>query len=457
MMMIKQFFLLSLGLVFSFFGEEIQAQNSNVLKTIIVDAGHGGTDVGATGQYENSLRSKEKDITLAISKKVVAELKKQMPGVNIVPTRTTDVYQSPREKADIANNNKGNLFLCIHADSGPLKTGKRQIGTKTVTKYKVSYTGKGKKRKKISTPYKEDVPIYEYYKEPMKRSGTSVWIFAPHKTSDKLKAIMNEVGEFDVESTHDSTANGFDFTSPEGKIVAQIYAKRYQERSDFLAQLVNEEVEKSGRTALGVNQRQVGIWVLQATNMPAILVETGFINNPEDERYINSDKGQQDMAEVIVRAVKRYRDQLEKSNNNGAMSQSPAPELSKTPNPSTSVSTGLEKRPSQIIQTIGTNSDEITVEIFDNGDVDGDIVTLLYNNAVIASAVTLSDKPLTFKLKLNGNMAINELLMYAHNEGRVPPNTARMVVNDAGKRYEVSLSSDTRKNGIVRFVLNMRK
>jgi N-acetylmuramoyl-L-alanine amidase len=287
------------------------AQQPKKLKTIIVDAGHGGTDHGAIGQYENSLRSKEKDITLEISLKLVEQLKKQMPDVSIIPTRTTDIYQSPIEKAQIANNNKGDLFLCIHADSGPLKTARRKIGTHTVTKYKITYKGKGKKRKKIKTPYKAVEPLYEYYKLPLERNGSSVWIFAAHKTSDKLKAIMQEEGEFEIESGPDSAFSDIDFNSPEGRALAQVYAKRYQEKSDLIATMVNEEVEKTGRAALGVNQRQKGIWVLQATNMPAILIETGFINNPEDERYLNSEKGQQELAEVITRSVIRYRDQLE--------------------------------------------------------------------------------------------------------------------------------------------------
>ncbi len=298
----------------SLFSNTSIAQTPKKIKTIIVDAGHGGHDGGASGQYENSLRSKEKDVTLAISKKVVAELKKQMPELNIVPTRTTDVYQNPNEKARIANENKGDLFLCIHADSGPLKTGKRQIGTRTVTKYKITYTGKGKKRKKKSTPYQVTEPVFEYFKLPLKARGTSVYIFAAHKTSAKLKAIMDEVGEFEIESNEaDSTYVSVDFSSPGNKTIAQIYAKRYQEKSDLLASLVNDEVDKTGRAALGVNQRQVGIAVLQATNMPAILIETGFINNPEDEQYINSASGQQEMAEAITKAVKRYRDQLENS------------------------------------------------------------------------------------------------------------------------------------------------
>lgn len=287
------------------------AQTQRKFKTIIVDAGHGGTDVGATGQYENSLRSKEKDVTLSISKKLVAELKKQLPGINIVPTRTTDIYQNPREKADIANNAKGDLFLCIHADSGPLKTGRRQIGTRSVTRYKITYTGKGKKRKKKSTPYQVEEPVYEYYKLPLTRKGTSVWIFAAHKTSDKLKAIMKEEGEFEIETGTDSTYSNFDFNTPEGRALAQIYMQRYQLKSDRIAGFVNDEIEETGRAALGINQRQTGIWVLQATNMPAILIETGFINNPDDERYLNSEKGQQELAEAITKAVLRYKEQFE--------------------------------------------------------------------------------------------------------------------------------------------------
>lgn len=288
------------------------SQAPKKLKTIIVDAGHGGHDGGASGQYENSLRSKEKDVTLAISKKLVAELKKQLPDLNIVPTRTTDIYQHPNEKARIANENKGDLFLCIHADSGPLKTGRRQIGTRTVTKYKVTYTGKGKSRKKKSTPYQVTEPVYEHFKIPLTINGTSVYIFAAHKTSDKLKAIMKEVGDFEIETGEaDSSYTPVDFSTPEGRTIANIYAQRYQYKSDKLAALVNEEVEKTGRNALGVNQRQVGIAVLQLTNMPAILVETGFINNPQDERYLNSEKGQQELAEVITKAVKRYKELTE--------------------------------------------------------------------------------------------------------------------------------------------------
>jgi len=172
---------LLISFIFLFSQHQVFAQTSKkLLKTIVVDAGHGGKDAGAVGQYENSIGSKEKDVTLAISKKVVEELKKQLPDVNIVPTRTTDVYQDPREKANIANDVKGDLFLCIHADSGPLKTGRRQIGTRTVTRHKITYKGKGKHRKKISThtrlpnrymniincPLPAPAPVYGYLRQP---------------------------------------------------------------------------------------------------------------------------------------------------------------------------------------------------------------------------------------------------------------------------------------------------
>lgn len=304
-------FLFTTGIFFSalFFIQPSFSQAK--LRTVVIDAGHGGSDPGAVGQYEGTLGMKEKDITLAIALKLVDVLKREMPDVKVVPTRTTDIYQSPKEKARIANDAKGDLFVCIHADAVAMKTGKRKVGTKTVTRYKTTYKGKGKARKKIRTPYKSVEPVYHYYKIPTQRNGTSVWIFAAHKTSDKLKAIVSEEGDYDMSGHDDTTELRVDYNSPEGRAIAQIYAKRYQEKSDLIATLVNEEVEKTGRPALGVNQRQVGIWVLQATNMPAILVETGFISNPDDERYLASEKGQQEMAEVIARAIMRYRAQLE--------------------------------------------------------------------------------------------------------------------------------------------------
>lgn len=426
------------------------SQAPKKIRTIVVDAGHGGTkDPGATGQYENSLRSKEKDITLAISLKLVEELKKQLPDVKIVPTRTTDIYQDPREKARIANEAKGDLFLCIHADSGPLKQGRRQIGTRTVTRYKV--TGKGKKKKRI--PHQVEEPVYEYFKYPLTRSGTSVWIFAAHKTSDKLKAIMDGDENFEIEANGvDSLESNFDFSTPEGKIIAGIYAKRYQERSDRLATMVNEEVESTGRQSLGVSQRQKGIWVLQATNMPAILIETGFINNPEDERYLNSEKGQQELAEAITAAVKRYKEQVESVNNNpkpvtngtgGNGSEKPKADP---------IPEAIEKRPVKDSKVLEVKSNKIKVDLFDDGEIDNDIVSVYFNNALLVDKRPITAQAHSFTLNLAAGKT-NELVLVAENLGSIPPNTALMIITDGTNRYEVRLSADMRNNASVRFEL----
>jgi N-acetylmuramoyl-L-alanine amidase len=433
--------------------KELSAQTPKLIKTIIVDAGHGGTDVGATGQYENSLRSKEKDVTLAIALKLVDELNKQLPGVKVVPTRTTDIYQKPGEKAKIANEFHGDLFLCIHADSGPLKQGKRQVGTRMVTKYKISYTGKGRKKKKIKTPYEVEEPVYEYFKMPLTRSGTSVWIFGAHKTSAKIEAIMEGDKNFVIEADGiDSVENKFDFDSPQGKIIANIYASRYQFRSDRLATLVNEEVENTGRAALGVNQRRVGIWVLQATNMPAILIETGFINNPEDERYINSEKGQQELAEAITKAVQRYKVQVESINN----TTPPTPPVVSKDNPKDPVgktvtpALAFETRPTKDIKTIEVKNNKIEVDIYDDGEIDNDIVSLYFNKKLLVDKKSLTTNPHSITLTIEPGKA-NELLLFADNLGTIPPNTALMIITDGKTRHEVRLSADLKNNALVRF------
>jgi len=423
------------------------------LNTIIVDAGHGGTkDAGATGQYENSLRSKEKDITLAISLKLVAELRKQLPDVNIKPTRTTDIYQDPREKARLANEMGGQLFLCIHADSGPLKQGKRQIGTREETRYRYTYTGKGRRKKKIPHPYRTIVPVYEYFKLPLTRSGTSVWIFAPHKTSDKLKAIMDGGEDFEIESDNtDSTENAFDFSSNEGRILASIYAQRFQVRSDRLATYVNDEVEKTGRAALGVNQRQKGIWVLQATNMPAILVETGFINNPEDEQYLNSENGQQEIAEAITAAVIRYKQQIENSNK-----QPVAQATEVKPKEEKSTAAAYDSRTTKEVKVLLVKSNKVKVDIYDDGEIDNDIVSVYFNKNLVVANKSLTDKAYSFTVDLVEGKT-NELVLFANNLGSIPPNTALMIITDGTNRYEVRLSADLKSNASIRFELKSNK
>lgn len=442
--MFKMNFVFKVFTFILFFSTSVVAQTPKKIKTIIVDAGHGGKDFGAHGGYEGGLNSYEKNITLSISNKLVAELRKQLPDVKIVPTRTTDIYQDPREKAEIANENKGDLFVCIHADAAILKTGKRQIGSHTETRYRVKYTGKGKRKKKISTPYTVTVPTYEYYKIGNQRSGTSIWLFAAHKTKDKLEALIDNE-EQQVESGIDSAYNSISFDTPEGRIRAKIYTDRYQKKSIKLATLVDEEVDKTDRVALGLKQRQVGIWVLQATNMPAILIETGFITNHDDERYLNSEKGQQELAECITRAVKKYKEDIDHTSTIAAAA---AKQKIADSNDATEKYTDRAKN---ILKRIDLNQQNFKVDLYDDGDIDGDIVSVYYNGKAVLSNKKLTDKPISLNLEADPEKAENELLIYAENEGEIAPNTALMIVTEGNTRTEVRITSDAQKNGVVLF------
>ena len=286
-----------------------QAQQGKKIKTIIVDPGHGGSDAGARGEYEGTLGSLEKNITLAISMKLVTELKKQLPGTKVIPSRTTDIFMDPRQKAKFANDNHGDLFVCIHADAVTLKTGSRIIGYHTESYTTTKIVGKGRKKRKVVTPHTREVPTRQYFKIPSTRKGTSTLIFAVRKTGDKIKAMENSDVLFNADE-NDSTLE-INYNSPEWKANALLYTQNYFKRSFKLASDIQEEVSNMGRADLGVWQRDKGIWVLQATQMPAVLIETGFIANPEDEKYLNSEKGQQEIAEAIARAVKKYKDQVE--------------------------------------------------------------------------------------------------------------------------------------------------
>ena len=443
--MVKMNFTIKIFLACIFLCGSVFAQTTKKIKTIIVDAGHGGKDFGAHGGYEGGLNSLEKNITLEISKKLVEELRKQLPDVKIIPTRTTDIYQSPPEKANIANENKGDLFLCIHADAVNLQTGRRQVGSHQETRYRITYKGKGRRKKKISTPYSVTVPTYEYYKIGSQRSGTSIWLFAARKTSEKLKALMNNE-ELQIESGADSVYNNIDFDTPEGRIRAKIYADRYQKKSIKLATMVDEEVDKTDRSALGLNQRQVGIWVLQATNMPAILIETGFITNHDDERYLNSEKGQQELAECITRAVKRYKEDIDHT----AATIAAAAKQKKDDTPAVT-NEKYTDRTKNILKRINLTQPTFKVDLYDDGDIDGDIVSVYYNGKVILSNKKLTDKPLSLTLSLDEDKTENELLIYAENEGSIPPNTALMVVTEGNTRTEVRITSDQKKNGVVLF------
>ena len=267
------------------------------LHTIVIDAGHGGKDFGASGKY-----SYEKNITLAVALKLQEQLKQSMPDVNIVMTRTTDVYDSPPEKANKANAAKGDLFISIHCNAAPAQRHSEVVGYTT----KTYYTGKGSKRKKHTSK----VPKYHVWTTPNPAKGTETYIWAVHKNEDKELALRENESLY-IDSNLAKQVGDFDPDSPEKRILYALKTQQYFNRSANLALIVEEEFAKVGRISREARQRQVGIWVLQATAMPSILVETGYISNPEEEDYLNSTDGQQQICKSIVAAVERYRTALD--------------------------------------------------------------------------------------------------------------------------------------------------
>src|SRR6188474_3319730 len=135
------FLIVALGITISSFiidDSKPPSTKQKVIKTIIIDPGHGGQDGGARGQY-----SSEKDICLDVSLKVGELIEKEFPEIKLVFTRKTDTYPALHARADLANANNGDLFLCIHVNSAPAKKHSEIVGYKKVT----YYTGKGKNRK----------------------------------------------------------------------------------------------------------------------------------------------------------------------------------------------------------------------------------------------------------------------------------------------------------------------
>jgi len=111
-----------------------------------------------------------------------------------------------------------------------------------------------------------------------------------------------------------------------------------------------------------------------------------------------------------------------------------------------------KKRNSEVIKTIEIDSTSFTVALYDNGEIDGDSISLFFNGKLLLSHKRLSEKPLRLTLDVDPGKSVNELIMYAENLGTIPPNTALMVVNDGDNRYEVRISSDLQKSGTIRFI-----
>jgi len=275
------------------------------IRTVIIDPGHGGFDPGTHG-----LISKEKNVALSISLRLGKALKEAFPDLNIVYTRTTDIMpgnkptlpEGIRYRAELANRSHGDLFLCIHCNSDGHDPGKYAV--QRLLRYKT--VGRGRR--------KRQVPVYATTWVKNTTAGTATYIWKADRNLPKGDAINQRQG-LGENASADNAA--FDMTSPEAKMRAQLYEKKYFANSALLGTLVQNEFVRSGRRSEGVVQRQVGIGVLQATGMPSVLIETGYLTNKEEELYLNSKKGQNEIVKDIVNAFRQYKARLDGKQKHG--------------------------------------------------------------------------------------------------------------------------------------------
>lgn len=286
------------------------------LKTIVIDPGHGGIDGGARGAFTH-----ESIVALKIGLKLRDLMKSELPDVNVIMTRESDQLPGGlsnknaalRWRAELANQSNADLFVSIHlnASAANQRYGKRAVGTREETYY--VYSGKGRKKKK--TAKTRTVTVYERYKLPATVLGTQTYILARDWYEQKVKQAGQRKDVIETSSTGETDSLGQDLftTDPvQARIMAQQYAKYFFQKSLTLASYCEDEFAQIGRYSWGVQQRDWdGIWVLQATQMPSILVETGFVDNADEEKYLDSEKGTEETARCILNAVKRYKEMLE--------------------------------------------------------------------------------------------------------------------------------------------------
>ncbi|MFM8916446.1 MAG: N-acetylmuramoyl-L-alanine amidase, partial [Bacteroidota bacterium] len=256
------------------------------VKTIVIDPGHGGHDSGCLGSS-----SKEKHIALAVSLKLGELIEKYFPDIRVIYTRKTDVFVELHERAAIANRNKADLFICIHCNSGP------------------------------STAL-----------------GAETFVMGLHKTEDNLSVARRENESALLEKDYQANYEGYDPKSPEAHIIFSLYQNTYMEQSLAFASKLQYEFENySGRNNRGV--KQAGFLVLYRTAMPSVLIELGFLTNANDERFLASNDGQSSMANSILRAFTKYKNDQERKAGGGAKGDSNSNSTGSSTSGSTSSST----------------------------------------------------------------------------------------------------------------------
>lgn len=238
----------------------IYAFNVNAASfSLVLDPGHGGKDYGAIGAVTN-----EKTINLKVAKLVADMVNQSCSDVEVVMTRDKDTYLSLKERADIANKAGGNLFVSIHVNSADKKN---------------------KNRKTVK--------------------GASVYTLGLHKSDANFEVAKRENAVMSLDPDYKTRYEGFDPNSSESYIIFEMSQNKHLGQSINVArQIQNELIASAGRYDRGV--RQAGFWVLWATGMPSVLIELDFICNPDQEKFMASEKGQKKMAAAIAKALVSY-------------------------------------------------------------------------------------------------------------------------------------------------------
>ena len=245
---------------------------------IVLDAGHGGSDHGATRSYEDIGRIAEKDVTLAITLKVGAMLEKNK-DYKVIYTRKIDEYPSLSDRTNLANRSKADLFISIHCNSS-----------------------------KRPTAY-----------------GTETFVQGPDQNDTNLEVAKRENDVIFLDEKDKQIFGSYDASSPESLIALKLQQSRYLESSLLLGGLVEDNfVNKDKRTSRGVFQKN--LHVLRMNAMPSVLIETGFINHPEESHYLASEKGQEEIAESIYKAIIDYKKAVDRKSGTPAVVKKPEPD-----------------------------------------------------------------------------------------------------------------------------------
>lgn len=252
---------LSFFYLLPFFGfSKLEEKPAYRIKTIVIDAGHGGHDGSTRGAI-----AREKDIALEVSLKLGKKIEKEMKDVKVVYTRKTDVFVKLYERVEIANAYNADLFISIHCNSMPRRAGNERV------------------------------------------SGTETFVSGFHRLGEQDVA-MRENASMLLEDNYEENYN-FDPKDPESYIIFSLMKNQYRDQSIKLATLVQDHFATSGRINRGVKEQ--GLAVLARAGMPAILTEIGFLSNPKEERYMVSEAGQAEIVKNLTNAIQAYKSMVE--------------------------------------------------------------------------------------------------------------------------------------------------